>query len=151
MDKNRLGLLIANGALVILAGFIAGFPYGSTVIASLAPGSPASIHETLRAWHMAHLEGVLNGMLMIAGAAAAGQLVLSQTSQKVIFWGFVVAGWTNIVASTISALTGGRGTGVTGLDWNTFDFVVFMAGIVGAAAAVIALALGGLGARTARY
>jgi hypothetical protein len=147
MEKRRQGLLIANACLVILAGFIAGLPYGSAVLASLAPNAPPAIHETLRAWHMAHLEGVLNGLLMIAAAAAAGQLALTQTAQKVIFWGLVVAGWTNVVASSISALTGGRGTGATGLDWNTLDFALFMAGIVGAVAAVIALGLGGFAVR----
>ena len=72
MDKRLQGLLIANGALVLLAGFAAGFPYGSTVVASLAPGVTAGdFTEPLRAWHMAHLEGVLNGILMLAAAAAA--------------------------------------------------------------------------------
>ena len=148
MDKRLQVLLIANGALVLLAGFAAGFPYGSTVVASLAPGVTASdFTEPLRAWHMAHLEGVLNGILMLAAAAAAGALTLSAMSQRVILWGLIVSGWTNIVASTISALTGGRGTAITGLDWNTLDFLLFMAGILGAVAAVIALALGGLRAR----
>ncbi|KAB7741216.1 hypothetical protein F2P47_05580 [Parvibaculum sedimenti] len=145
MEKKLQGLLIANGALVLLAGFVAGFPYGSTVVASLAAGVAASdFTEPLRAWHMAHLEGVLNGILMFAAAAAASALTLSATSQRVILWGLIVSGWTNIVASTISALTGGRGTAITGLDWNTLDFLLFMAGILGAVAAVIALALGGL-------
>lgn len=148
MKRELQALLVVNGALVLLAGFAAGFPYGSAVVASIAPDAPAETAEALRAWHMAHLEGVLNGLLMIASAAAAGFLSLSQSAQRVVFWGLVTAGWTNVVASTISALTGGRGTGITGLDWNTLDFLLFMAGILGAIAAMIALALGGL--RTAR-
>ena len=148
MEKRLQALLIAQGALVLLAGFAAGMPYTSTILASLAPDAPATVGEQLRAWHMAHLEGVLNGMLMIAGAAAGGALTLSRGQQRAVYWGLVVAGWTNIVASTVSAMTGGRGTGITGFDWNTFDFLVFMAGIAGAVAAAIALAMGGL--RTAR-
>ncbi len=144
MDKKLQGLLIANGALVLLAGFIAGLPYAAVVTASLAPDAPTGIAEHIRAWHMAHLEGVLNGMLMLAGAAVAGALTLSRKTARVIFWGLVVAGWTNVVASSISASTGGRGTGVTGFDWNTLDFLLFMAGIVGAVAAMIALVIGGL-------
>lgn len=148
MERQLQGLLVAHGALVLLAGFAAGFPYGTTVVASLGADAPATIGESLRAWRMAHLEGVLNGMLMIAAAAAAGSLSLSPVQQRTIFWGLVVSGWTNIAASTLSALTGGRGTGITGLDWNTLNFLMFMAGIVGAVAAAIALALGGI--RTAR-
>lgn len=142
MDKKLVGLLIANGALVMLAGFISGFPYGTAVTAQIASGTEG-ITGAVRAWHMAHLEGVLNGMLMIAAAAAASQIGMTTGRAKAIFWGLVVSGWTNVVASNISAMTGGRGTGVTGLDWNTFNFVVFMAGIVGAVVAVIALALAG--------
>ncbi|HEX7775198.1 MAG TPA: hypothetical protein VF449_01570 [Parvibaculum sp.] len=141
------GLLIANGALVLLAGFVAGIPYAGAAATAAAPDAGAAAAEALRAWHMAHLEGVLNGMLMIASAAAAAHLALSKMSEKVVFWGLIVAGWTNIVASSISAMTGGRGTGVTGLDWNTLDFTIFMAGIVGAVAAMIALAVAGLKAR----
>ncbi|HEY4345303.1 MAG TPA: hypothetical protein VGN05_13215 [Parvibaculum sp.] len=142
MTKKLMSLLIVNGALVLLAGYVLGFPYGSAVTAELT-GIPASLPGDIRAWHMAHLEGVLNGMLMIAVAAAAGQIAMTVRLEKVIFWGLVVAGWTNVVASTLSPLTGGRGTGPTGLDWNTFNFVVFVAGIVGAVAAAVALLVAG--------
>lgn len=142
MTNRQIGLLVANGALVLLAGFAAGFPYGAVVANSLDPS--AGFAGDLRGWHMAHLEGVLNGMLMLAAAAVAARLMLSPGQAKAVFWGLIVSGWTNIIASTISALTGGRGTGMTGLDWNTLDFLLFMAGIVGAVAALIALVRGGL-------
>ena len=144
MTNRTFGLLVANGALVLLAGFAAGFPYGAVVGQTLDPSMPQAIPGTIRAWRMAHMEGVLNGMLMIAAAAAATKLALSATGEKVVFWGLVVSGWTNVVASTLSALTGGRGTGVTGFDWNTLNFLLFMAGIVGAIAAVVALVRAGL-------
>ena len=143
MDKRTQGLLIANGALVLLAGFAAGFPYGTAVTASLDPNATAETAEALRAWRMAHLEGVLNGLLMLAGAAVAAQLVLSAGAQRVVFWGLVAAGWTNIVASTISAMTGGRGLSPTGFDWGTLNFVLFMLGILGAVAAMVTLAIAG--------
>lgn len=142
MEKRLTGLLIANGALILLAGYMSGWPFAAVVGAEVS-GAVSAIPGTVRAWKMAHLEGVLNGMLMIAVAAVAMQLTLTIRLQKVIFWGLVVAGWTNVVASNVSALTGGRGTGLTGLDWNTFNFVVFMAGIIGAFAAAIALVIAG--------
>lgn len=142
MDKKTLGWLVFHASLVLLAGFASGFPYGTAVTAQIAGGSEGMVGD-VRAWHMAHLEGVLNGMLMIATAAVATQLAMSARLQRVIFWGLVVAGWTNVVASNVSAMTGGRGTGVTGLDWNTFNFVVFMAGIIGAVAAAVALTMAG--------
>lgn len=146
MTNRTFGLLVAHGALVLLAGFAAGFPYGMVVGQTLDPSVPQAIPGTIRAWRMAHMEGVLNGMLMIAAAAAATKLTLNATAEKVVFWGLVVSGWTNIVASTLSALTGGRGTGVTGFDWNTLNFLLFMAGVVGAVAAAIVLVRAGLAA-----
>ena len=143
MDKRTQGLLIANGALVLLAGFAAGFPYASAVAAALDPTAPGAA-EALRAWHMAHLEGVLNGLLILASAAAAAHLALSMTAQRVVFWGLVAAGWTNIVASSISAITGGRGMAPTGFDWNTLDFTLFMIGVAGAIVAMVTLAVAGL-------
>ncbi len=143
MDKRMQGFLIANGALVLLAGFAAGFPYASAIAAALDPSAPAAA-EALRAWHMAHLEGVLNGLLMLASAAAAAHLTLSMTAQRVVFWGLVAAGWTNVVASSISAITGGRGMAPTGFDWNTLDFTLFMIGVAGAIAAMVTLAVAGL-------
>lgn len=142
MDKKTMGWLVFHASLVLLAGFISGAPYGAAVTEQIASGGEGMVGE-VRAWHMAHLEGVLNGMLMIATAAVATQLLMSVRLQSVIFWGLVVAGWTNVVASNISAMTGGRGTGMTGMDWNTFNFVVFMAGIIGAVAAAVALAMAG--------
>ncbi|MDO8420819.1 MAG: hypothetical protein Q7S99_01540 [Parvibaculum sp.] len=142
MNKRLTGYLIANGALVLLAGYLSGIPYATAVTAQMTSGAEGMIGD-VRAWHMAHLEGVLNGMLMIAAAAAAAQIAMSGRLQNVIFWGLIVAGWTNVVASNVSAMTGGRGTGMTGMDWNTFNFLVFMAGIVGAFAAAVALAMAG--------
>jgi hypothetical protein len=148
ITQRRFGLLVANGALVMLAGFAIGFPYGVSVLHARAGAAATGPLGDTRAWHMAHLEGVLNGMLILAGAAAARTLPLGTRGASIVFWGFVAAGWTNVVASTISALTGGRGTHVTGFDWNTFDYALFMAGIVGAVAAAVALA--GAGLRAAR-
>lgn len=143
MEKRIQSLLIANGALVLLGGFAAGIPYGSALAATLVPNAPAGAFETLRAWHMAHLEGVLNGLLMLAAAAAAAHLTLGATAQRVVYWGLLVTGWGNIVASSISAATGGRGLSMTGFDWNTLNFVLFALGIVGAIAAVATLAIAG--------
>ena len=43
MERPLQGLLVVRGALVLLAGFVAGFPCGSTVVASLGPEAPAPV------------------------------------------------------------------------------------------------------------
>tara|TARA_R110002110_G_scaffold165930_19_gene366381 strand:- start:297 stop:743 length:447 start_codon:yes stop_codon:yes gene_type:complete len=140
MNRNMQMLLVGNGALVFLAGMLAGFPYASVLVASVDPGTATMWPGDLRAWKMAHLEGALNGMLMIAVGAAMAQAAMTARVQSIIVWGLIVTGWGNIVASFVSAMTGGRGLGFTGADWNTVTFTLFMVAILGVVAAMIAVA-----------
>lgn len=140
MNKNMQMLLAGHGALVFLAGMLAGFPFASVLVASLDPGAATMWPGDVRAWRMAHMEGALNGMLMIAVAGAMAHAAMGARVQGIIVWGLIVTGWGNIIASVVSAMTGGRGLGFTGADWNTVTFTLFMAAILGVIAAMIAVA-----------
>ncbi|WP_339831109.1 hypothetical protein [uncultured Parvibaculum sp.] len=141
MTKNMQMTLVAHGALVFLAGMLAGFPFASVLVASLDPAATTMWPGDVRAWKMAHMEGALNGMLMIAVAAAMAHAAMGAGMQKIIVWGLIVTGWGNIVASVVSAMTGGRGLGFTGLDWNSLTFTLFMLAIIGVVAAMMAVAV----------
>ncbi len=140
MPTRHHSLLIGHGALVFILGLIAGVPF-LWAIEAVAAGGGAVEAEALRAWRMAHLEGTLNGMLMIAVAAAAKQLTLSETRSSLITWGLIATGWGNILASFVSGMTGGRGLAFTGIDWNTLTFTLFSIAIVGVVLAFIVLAI----------
>ncbi len=140
MPTRHHSLLIGHGALVFILGLVAGVPF-LWAIEAVAAGGGAAEAEALRAWRMAHLEGTLNGMLMIAVAAAATQLTLSEGRSSIITWGLIATGWGNILASFVSGMTGGRGLAFTGLDWNTLTFTLFSIAIVGVIAAFVVLAL----------
>ena len=140
MNKNMQMLPAGHGALVFLAGMLAGFPFASVPVPSLDPGAAPSWPGDVRAGRMAHMEGALNGMLMIAVAGAMAHAAMGATMARVIVWGLIVTGWGNIIASVVSAMTGGRGLGFTGADWNTVTFTLFMAAILGVIAAMIAVA-----------
>lgn len=148
MTSNHHSLLIAHGALVFILGLAAGVPF-LWAIQAMSAGGGAVEAEALRAWRMAHLEGTLNGMLMIGVAAAAKQLTLTQGRSALIAWGLIVTGWGNILASIVSGATGGRGLSATGFDWNTLTFTLFTAAIVGVILAMILLALAGFSNRKA--
>ena len=45
MDKRLHGLLIANGALVLLSGFAAGFPFGTALTATLIANPPVRVRS----------------------------------------------------------------------------------------------------------
>jgi len=140
MPTRHHSLLIGHGAVVFILGLAAGVPF-LWALDAIAAGGGAVEAEALRAWRMAHLEGTLNGMMMIAVAAAAKQLTLSEGRSSIITWGLIATGWGNILASFVSGMTGGRGLAFTGIDWNTLTFTLFSIAIVGVIAAFVVLAL----------
>lgn len=140
MPTRHHSLLIGHGAIVFILGLAAGVPF-LWALDAVAAGGGAVEAEALRAWRMAHLEGTLNGMMMIAVAAAAKQLTLSEGRSSIITWGLIATGWGNILASFVSGMTGGRGLAFTGIDWNTLTFTLFSIAIVGVIAAFVVLAL----------
>lgn len=127
--------LLLHGALIFLAGMVAGFPFAFHILGRVElwpiPGSlDIQMPGDYRGWRMAHLEGILNGLLLIGVSAAGGQLRLSDRATRWLVWALLVCGWGNVVASFIGPLSGVRGLSFTGLGWNSLVFLLFMAAIV---------------------
>lgn len=138
METRLRARVVMHGALVVLAGLLAGFPYASAV------GDP--IGE--RAWRMAHLEGVLNGMLMLVVMAVTPWLRLSDAEQRALARALMLAGWGNVIASVVGASFGVRGLAPALPIANLVVFALFMIAVL---AVLLAIGLVALGAgRTAR-
>ena len=78
MNERQQSILVAHGGLVFLLGMAAGFPFAFEILGRLElwpiPGSvQMDMPGDVRGWRMAHLEGVLNGLLMI-GVASGGEM-----------------------------------------------------------------------------
>jgi len=121
--RARPETMIFHGAVVILLGLLAGFPYALVVTGSLA-GSE-------RAWRMAHLEGVLNGLLVIVVAAVWDRLALDGWKRDVLAWSLVLIAYGNVVASVIGATFAVRGLEPGGSPSNTLVYLLFMMAVVG--------------------
>lgn len=134
--RNRL---IFHGAAVFLVGMLVGFPFAFVLLAEVN-GTETFIPGTVRAWRMAHLEGALNGMLIIIAACATAHFPVSDRGTKVIYYGLVITAWGNIIASINSALTGGRGLSFNGFTANSLTYLLFMAAIFGVIAAFAVIA-----------
>jgi hypothetical protein len=93
MNDRLQSLLIASGAAVFLLGMLAGFPFTLVVLGT--PVGPGDV----RGWRMAHLEGILNGLLLIAVAAVAPRLRLAARTQSVLAWSLLLTAWANTIAS----------------------------------------------------
>src|SRR3989442_5002148 len=109
--RARPETMIFHGAVVILLGLLAGFPYALVITGSLV-GSE-------RAWRMAHLEGVLNGLVVIAVAAVWGRLGLRRWESEVVAPALLLLGHRNLVAAGIRAALPVRWRAARGLRRHT--------------------------------
>ncbi len=95
-----------------------------------------------RAWSMAHLEGLLNGMLLLAVAGVARRLSLAAREQTIMFWSLIAMAYGNFVASVLAASFGVRGLEAVGPASNLVVYALFLVALVGAFAGIGLLAYG---------
>jgi len=139
VDSGTRTSLVFHGIVVIVLGLLAGIPYALVIGGDLS--------GEVRAWRMAHLEGVLNGMLMIVISAAGDSLSLSAGRSRLLLRCFLVAGYGNIAASVIGASFGVRGLTPAGPASNFVTYAIFMAAVV---AVLLGLGVAAQGALRAR-
>ena len=140
MDARLRARMIFHGAVVVMLGLLAGFPHAFVLTGQLVGEE--------RAWRMAHLEGLLNGMLVMIAAMVAGSLVLSARQWTWLFWSLVVAAYGNVIASVLGASVGVRGLSTTGPPANLAMNLLFWVAIGGI---LVGVALLIVGARNATH
>jgi hypothetical protein len=114
--------MIYHGGIVFLLGLALGLPFGLVLLGGME-GSE-------RAWRMAHLEGVLNGLLVIGVAAVGPALGLGAGRAVAVAWCMIVTAYGNVVASALGAACGVRGLAPGGSLVNTTVYVLFMVAVV---------------------
>lgn len=134
MHEERRRQLAFHGAVAILLGLVAGFPFAFVILGQMS--------GDLRAWRMAHLEGVLNGLLLWAAAGVGGVLRLGDGAQKVVVWTLVVTAYGNTLAAILAATTGQRGLEPGGTFANTTVYLLFMVALVAVFVAIGVIARG---------
>ena len=130
--------LVFHGAIVFLAGLFIGFPFGAAIVNEAA-------QSVIDAWQLAHLEGITNGLLLIAVGAVLGNSPLEKWQPRnvlLVQWPLIVTGYANIIASTIGAVTGSRGVAATGPFSNWVVYLIFIVGVIAVFTAMFALAYG---------
>jgi hypothetical protein len=135
MSRQAAARLVLNGLVVLFIGLVAGAPYG----AALVEGWGA---EAERAWKLAHMEGVQNGIMILALAGASAWLSLGAVGERVVVWGAVLAAYGNTLGALLGALVGQRGLAPQGPLTNWLVFIGFMFGMWGVLIAVPVAAKG---------
>jgi hypothetical protein len=150
MDRRLASGLVFHGALVFLVGLAAGFPFAFEILQKfeLWPLPWSAVLDPpgdLRAWRMAHMEGILNGLVLFAVAGIGAHVALSPAAQRWTYFGLVVAAWGNTIASILSPIFDARGLTFGGF-WNSTSYLLFIAAIFGVVIALVLLARGALAA-----
>ena len=114
MNERTRVLLIANGAGLWITAVLVGWMYmfmllGEVVLFPVLPSIDVQIPGEARAWNMAHLEGITNGLLLMGLAALSPLLTLSEKQNRILFWSALVTGWGFTLPAWANALAGTRG------------------------------------------
>lgn len=129
MTSRGAARLTLHGLLVLFLGLVCGIPFGSAIVSGWGD-------DAVRAWKLAHLEGMQNGILLLALAGASRWMILSARQQAIVLRGPILAAWGNIGGAVIGALTGYRGLAPQGPLANWLVFTAFMFGMWGVLVAI---------------
>lgn len=133
--KRCQRLLIGHGALLIFAGGVIGFGFLFNIVGEISLWPiPGAIHYQMpgdyAAWHMAHLEALLNAAVIWLLAATLPLLPFTSAGLRRISLGMIVVAWTIVGASTIKPFfRDSRGLVPSGLLSNNVVFGLFYVGI----------------------
>lgn len=107
-------LLVLNGAGLIASALFAGWFYFFFLLGALDlwpffTDIPVEIGGDKRAWNMAHLEGITNGLILIGLAAVAPMVKLGERGQAWLFWSSLTFTWLFTLPAIANAFFGTRG------------------------------------------
>lgn len=114
MTNQQKSLLVLNGVGLLVSAALSGWLHFFQLLGEIdlwpilnhiegeVPGEP-------RAWIMAHLEGITNGLLLMAIASIAGWLTLSALQFKWLVYSSITFGWLFTLPAIANAWFGTRG------------------------------------------
>ena len=112
---NRLrALLLLNGIGLFILAISIGWIWFFALLKSvqlwpLPINIAVAIPDDGRAWRMAHMEGITQGLLLMALSAGGQFMRLSQRQYVWLFWSSVVSAWFFTIPTLFNALFGTRG------------------------------------------
>lgn len=114
MPSRLRALLFLNGTglfiLAISIGWVWFFALlNSIVLWPLPINIPVSIPDDGRAWRMAHMEGITQGLLLMAVGLGGQFMRLSDKQYKWLFWTSLTSAWLFTIPTIFNAAFGTRG------------------------------------------
>ena len=114
MNDRVRSLLFLNGfgliAFSLLIGWVWFFALLEHIVLWPFPiNIPIDIPDDGRAWRMAHMEAITQGLMLIGIAAAGKYIHLGARQTKWLFWSALTAAWLFTIPAVFNALFGTRG------------------------------------------
>ena len=109
--------LVFHGIALILFGAAAGFAYLVVLTGEFASNP--------QAWRFAHLNGLVNGAILVAISGASAHLTLSRRGERWLLLLTIGGSYSNVGASILGAVLGHRGLEAVGPSANLLVFGLF--------------------------
>jgi hypothetical protein len=114
MPERRQALLILNGLGLIAAAMLSGWLWffhllGQLVLWPIPGAIDAQVPGDPRAWRMAHMEGITQGLLLMALAFGGRFMRHTPRGHAGLFWSALVAAWLFTLPAMLHPLFGTRG------------------------------------------
>jgi hypothetical protein len=101
MNDTLRQRLVLHAAAVILLGMLSGIPLAMTMLDYLA----GNVDD----WKVSHMEGLINGLLMLAIAGAANLLSLTSMQQRGLYLSIICTGYSNALYGWVRGFSGQLG------------------------------------------
>ncbi|TJY65032.1 hypothetical protein E4T66_02080 [Sinimarinibacterium sp. CAU 1509] len=151
--RGRLRLLM-HGALIAIIGLLSGFGFVFVILEAISVwpitiDAHAVIPGSERGWRVAHVAGVMNGLMMMIAGLALPHIHATRRAQAWIVWGMVYTGWGNTIFFHCANLSNNRGLSAGITKYGEADWLGTIGYLVGASTipfTIAALALIGVSA-----
>ncbi len=136
LSEKRRTLLVLNGLGLLLTSLIIGWFYfffllGAIDLWPFVTDIKVEIGGDRRAWNMAHLEAITNGLLLLSLAALAPYIRLGALGQTIVFWSWLAFTWLFTLPAFANALFSTRGLEFGGGPFTgdvTINNIIFLSG-----------------------
>lgn len=153
LSEERRALLVLNGIGLLVTAALTGWFYFFFVLGGFdlwpfIPRTPANIAGTRWGWNMAHLEGITNGLILLAFAASAPYIRLGPRQQTWFFYASLTFAWMFTLPAIANAICGTRDLAFGGGPFgpSLANDVIFLTGWPAMIGVHIALPLALIGA-----
>ncbi len=148
LNERQRTLLILNGTGLLIMVIVSGWLYIFMLLEGIRlfpfiEYIEADIPGDRRAWNMAHMEAITNGLLLFATALIAPYIKLSPRLTNTLFWTSVIYAWLFTLPAIANAIFGTRGLAFNGgpFEGGLANNLIFLSGWPPVIAVHIAFAL----------